>query len=221
MCTTALTIPDTTQPIAGSAQQVVASTSAVLTMLARLREVHRRALRSQLTSLVALVDATGVIRGERRRELDEMRQLFGELRVAVEASMTREDHQLFPLVGRLATDEGSHASVDAVDEQIALLSAEHETIRTHLRFLRRRTDRYYLPSDGCRYEACYRALAGFDDDVSRYLDDATDALLPVVEAVAHRRVLSGKSPADDPPTGVGRLVDVRGTQSLGSCQLGR
>jgi iron-sulfur cluster repair protein YtfE (RIC family) len=189
-------------------------------MLGRLREVQRRALRSQLASLVALVDATGVIRGERRRELDEMRQLFGELRVALEASMTREDHQLFPLVERFATDEGSRASVDAADEQIALLSAEHETIRTHLRSLRRRTDRYYLPSDGCRYQPCYRALAGFDDDVSRYLDDARDALLPVVEAVAHRRVLSGKPSVDDPSTGAGRLVAVRDTIA-GSCQLGR
>jgi hypothetical protein len=64
-------------------------------------------------------------------------------------------------------------------------------------------------------------LAGFDEDVSRYLDDATDALLPVVEAVAHRRVLSGKPPADDSHSGDGRLADVRGTHSLGSCQLGR
>jgi iron-sulfur cluster repair protein YtfE (RIC family) len=129
---------------------------------------------------VTLVGKVGAIGGERRQELTEMRRLFRHLRISLEANLSREEHMLFPMVRQLVVHTHSRVHAQGLDSQLALLWAGHEAIRTHLGALRRVTGGYYVPSDGCRYESCYVALANLDRDTQRHLFDVEQLVVPAV-----------------------------------------
>ncbi len=130
--------------------------------------------------IAALVDKIVSVHGERHPELAEVQRLYNELRADLEPHLTREEQELFPMIRRLAATTGGPESHDpAIVAQIAVLTAEHETVGDLLDELNRVTSGYTTPADGCAsYAACYRALAELEADTHLHVHKENNLLFP-------------------------------------------
>ena len=149
-----------------------------------IESVHHRYLWSELPRISALVDKIVTVHGDRHHELAEIQRLYAELRADFEPHLIREEQVLFPMIRQLATAaDQSSPDIEQLAEQIEVLSTEHETVGALLEELRRVTDGYVTPADGCAsYAACYRALADLEADTHLHVHKENNVLFPAARA---------------------------------------
>jgi len=152
--------------------------------------VHHRYLWAELPRISTLVDKIVNVHGDRHHELAEVQRLYGELRADLEPHLIREEQVLFPMVRRSATATDASASdIEHLAEQIGALSTEHEAVGALLEELRRVTDGYVTPADGCAsYAACYRALAHLEADTHLHVHKENNVLFPAARALLAERL---------------------------------
>ncbi|MEO6123797.1 MAG: iron-sulfur cluster repair di-iron protein [Ilumatobacteraceae bacterium] len=147
--------------------------------------VHHRYLWSELPRIGNLVDKIVNVHGDRHPELVEVQRLYGELRADFEPHLIQEEEVIFPMVRRFGG--GTHpaaADIALLAERIDSLSAEHEVVGGLLEDLRRVTNGYATPADGCAsYAACYVALAGLEADTHLHVHKENNVLFPAVLAL--------------------------------------
>lgn len=149
-----------------------------------IESVHHRYLWAELPRISALVDKIVTVHGDRHQELAEVQRLYGELRADFEPHLIREEQVLFPMIRQFsAPADQSSLDIEHLVEQIEVLSTEHETVGALLEELRRVTDGYETPADGCAsYAACYRALADLEADTHLHVHKENNILFPAVRA---------------------------------------
>ncbi|MEP7204176.1 MAG: iron-sulfur cluster repair di-iron protein [Ilumatobacteraceae bacterium] len=149
-----------------------------------IESVHHRYLWSELPRLSTLVDKIVSVHVDRHHELADVQRLYAELRADFEPHLLREQEVLFPMVRRFGTTaDQSTPDIEHLAEQIEVLSTEHETVGALLEGLRRVTDGYATPADGCAsYAACYRALADLEADTHLHVHKENNVLFPAVRA---------------------------------------
>ncbi len=144
-----------------------------------IESVHHSYLWAELPRIGALVDKIVAVHGDRHPELADVHQLFSRLRADLEPHLVREEHVLFPWIRELG-QTGPRQRPD-VAELVEELTAEHETVGELLAALRRVTDGYATPADGCAtYAACYRALAELEADTHLHVHKETNVLIPAL-----------------------------------------
>jgi regulator of cell morphogenesis and NO signaling len=148
--------------------------------------VHHRPLRAQLPRIATLVDKIVTVHRDRHGELVDVQRLFGELRAELEPHLVREELALFPMIRKLASGTDATASdIDYLAAQIDFLSAEHESVGACLEELRRVTNGYATPADGCAsYVACYGTLADLEADTHLHVHKENNVLFPSARATA-------------------------------------
>ena len=158
----------------------------VMNIVERIATLDHRSLLAQLRRLVMLVDRIAPS-GERRRELTEVKSRFRQLHAALDTSLTRERDSFFPIVGRRTTNPDSCKDVADFDQRVAAVAAGYDEVRRQLQELRGVTGDFFVPSDGCPYESCYRGLENLDRDALRHLCDVERNLLPALRALLATR----------------------------------
>ena len=155
-----------------------------------IESVHHRYLWAEIPRISALVDKIVSVHGDRHHELAEVQGLFAELRADFEPHLIREEQVLFPMIRRFATATDESASdIEQFAEQIEVLTTEHETVGALLEDLRRVTDGYVTPADGCAsYAACYRALADLEADTHLHVHKENNLLFPAARALLVERL---------------------------------
>jgi regulator of cell morphogenesis and NO signaling len=155
-----------------------------------IESVHHLYLWAELPRVSALVDKIVTVHGDRHHELAEVQRLYAELRADLEPHLLREEQVVFPMIRQfvLAADQ-STPDIEQLGDQIERLSTDHESVGTLLEELRRVTNGYETPADGCAsYAACYRALADLEADTHLHVHKENNVLFPAVRAVCSKIV---------------------------------
>jgi regulator of cell morphogenesis and NO signaling len=155
---------------------------------------HHAYLHDELPRLEALLAKVEGVHGERHPELAFVRASFDELADELDPHLAREERILFPMVRRLAA-AGSGGGPDhaAIAGPIRVMLVEHDRAGELLERLRRLTDGYRTPDDGCAsYRSLYEALGHLEADTHLHVHKENNVLFPAVLALAATDAEAGR-----------------------------
>jgi regulator of cell morphogenesis and NO signaling len=156
---------------------------------------HHRFLWDEMPRLTALVDKILSVHGARHAELVDVAACWAGLRADLEPHMLKEERVLFPMIRELAAStELPSFACGSLRNPIAVMLSEHDAVGGLLAELRRLTDRYTTPADGCAsYAACYAALAEIEADTHLHIHKENNVLFPLVTRLeAERTAMLGR-----------------------------
>lgn len=149
-----------------------------------LEATHHRYLHDELPRLAALAEKVRDVHAERHPELHEVATNFRALHADLDPHLRKEEQVLFPMIRELdgaTTAPSFHCGT--LDNPIRTMLMEHDQAGELLATLRRVTDGYRTPSDGCAsYEALYRGLEELEADTHLHVHKENNVLFPAVLA---------------------------------------
>lgn len=144
---------------------------------------HHAFLWEELPALVALAAKVEEVHGSRHPELATVHRMVVALRADLEPHMFKEERVLFPAV-RLLVEGQRQFGFGPIDNPIGMMRLEHEQAGDLLEELRRTTDGYTVPTDGCAsYEALYRRLEHLEEDTHLHIHKENNVLFPLASAL--------------------------------------
>lgn len=145
-----------------------------------IEETHHRYLRTELPRLQALAEKVASVHGERHPELSQVETLVGAIRDDLEPHLDKEEQVLFPMLRELAHAVRTPAfHCGSLMNPIGRMQYEHDRTGELLRDLRRVTDEFAVPADGCAsYKALYEGLAELEADTHLHIHKENDLLFP-------------------------------------------
>jgi regulator of cell morphogenesis and NO signaling len=154
-----------------------------------LEATHHRYLWTELPRLSALVSKVVRVHGERHPELRAVRRRFEVLRAELEPHLATEERVLFPIIRQVVTSSASAAlRRGSLGHPILVMLAEHDRAGELLAGLRRLTDGFQPPADGCAsYRACYAALADLEADIHLHVHKENNVLFPAIVRLQEQR----------------------------------
>lgn len=158
------------------------STMTADVLVDHLEHTHHRYLWEELPRVTALVDKIVSVHGARRPELTEIAACFAEVRADLEPHLLKEERVLFPMIRELATSDASPSfHCGSLRNPISVMLREHDAVGDLLARLRRLTDEYVAPADGCAtYVACFAAMAELEADTHLHIHKENNVLFPLV-----------------------------------------
>jgi regulator of cell morphogenesis and NO signaling len=146
---------------------------------------HHEYLREELPLLEALATKVFGVHGARHPELEQVRDLVRELRADLEPHLDKEERVLFPAI-RAIYQGRRDFPFGTVANPIRMMGIEHDRAGELLASLRRTTDAYRVPDDGCAsYRALYERLAALEHDTHLHVYKENYRLFPAaIEAEA-------------------------------------
>jgi regulator of cell morphogenesis and NO signaling len=154
---------------------------------------HHRSLWDEMPRVTALVDTIVSVHGARHPELETVAACFADLCADLGPHMLREERALFPMIRELATSTDLPSfDCGSLRNPISVMLGEHDAVGALLATLRRLTDDYTPPADGCAtYAACFAAMAEIEADTHLHIHKENNVLFPlVVQLEAERAALA-------------------------------
>lgn len=154
-----------------------------------LEATHHAYLHTEFGRLTALADKVASVHGERHPELVEVQATYAELRADLEPHLMKEENVLFPLIRELDASGGAAAPHCGSLETgpIRVMMMEHDRAGELLAELRKLTNGYEVPDDGCAsYRALYEGLAELEADTHLHVHKENNVLFPAVIEIEHR-----------------------------------
>ncbi|CAB4872270.1 unannotated protein [freshwater metagenome] len=147
-----------------------------------LESTHHRYLWDEMPRLSALVAKIVAVHGERHAELRDVARCYEEVRSDLEPHLLKEERVLFPMIRELAAAELAPSfHCGSLRNPITMMLREHDTVGDLLARLRRLTNGYAPPSDGCAsYVACLAGLAELEADTHLHIHKENNVLFPLV-----------------------------------------
>lgn len=135
---------------------------------------HHTFVKRELPAVAELTTTVLRAHGQRHGEaLSEVHSLFGQLRIELEQHLIKEEKTLFPLF-----HDEKYALAEAV---MAETESEHDTAGSVLKCLRRVTDDYQVPADGCTtFSLLYQKLEALEGDLFQHIHLENNLLFPQV-----------------------------------------
>ncbi|MGO1371296.1 MAG: iron-sulfur cluster repair di-iron protein [Senegalia sp. (in: firmicutes)] len=103
------------------------------------------------------------------RELSKLHKLFNSLKAEIEEHLIKEEELLFPMIKKYENDptqENRKKALKVLEET----ESEHEAAGDILKEMRKLTDGYKLPSDGCRtYEITFEKIEAIEKDLFEHI----------------------------------------------------
>ena len=143
---------------------------------------HHQYLRRELPRLQALLAKIARVHGDRHPELTQLLCVFDTFQLDLSHHMDKEEQVLFPLIKQLAA-----SSIPANRSMVApirVMEAEHDRAGAALAEMRRLTDGYQMPADGCTtYRVAFDALNQLEHDMHQHVHLENNVLFPRVEQI--------------------------------------
>jgi len=144
---------------------------------------HHAYLHAELPRLIDLTAKIAAVHGDSHPELIEVAVTVVELHDDLEPHMAKEEMILFPMIRSLAAGEGEEvpSHCGSVGHPIARMMQEHEATGEILEKLRRLTNDYKVPDDGCgSYHAAFQGLEAVERDTHLHIHKENNVLFPAV-----------------------------------------
>lgn len=146
----------------------------------QIESTHHAYLHAEFDRLDMLAEKVAVVHGERHPELAAIRDTWKALRADLEPHLAKEERVLFPLIRALDSPAAERPS-QSLRAPIAMMMQEHEQAGALLEELRRLTNGYQAPADGCgSYHALFAGLAELEADTHLHIHKENHALFPAV-----------------------------------------
>jgi regulator of cell morphogenesis and NO signaling len=158
------------------------STIGPAALVDHLVDTHHRYLWEELPRLSALLAKIVAVHGERHPELTSIADCFEDVRDDLEPHLLKEELIVFPMVRELAVATSVPSfPLGPVGIRVSALLREHEIVGELLARLRRMTDHYQVPADGCAsYVTCFAGLAELEADTHLHIHKENNLLFPMV-----------------------------------------
>lgn len=153
-------------------------------LIAHIQGTHHRYTRDEIARLGPLFDKVCRAHGANHPELAGLRSTFAGLAAELTHHLMKEEMVLFPYVIRLeesvvAGEPPLPAPFGTVQNPVRMMMNEHDGAGEALRELRRGSNGYQAPEDGCiSFRELYRALAEFEADLHQHIHLENNILFP-------------------------------------------
>ncbi|WP_421117951.1 iron-sulfur cluster repair di-iron protein [Aquihabitans daechungensis] len=153
-----------------------------------LEQTHHAYLHVEMPRLSALAEKVAGVHGARHPELLDVRRSYEAIRSDLEPHLAKEERVLFPMIRELAAassaPEPPRFHCGSLQNPIAVMLREHDDVGDQLAELRRLTDDFRVPADGCAsYRALYEGLAALEADTHQHVHKENNLLFPAVVAL--------------------------------------
>jgi regulator of cell morphogenesis and NO signaling len=158
------------------------TTMSAETLVDHLEAAHHRYLWDEMPRVTALVDKIVAVHGSRHPELTDVASCFAHVRADLEPHMLKEERMLFPMIRELAASADLPSfHCGSLSNPISVMLGEHDAVGDLLVELRRLTNGYTPPTDGCAsYAACFAAMAELEADTHLHIHKENNVLFPLV-----------------------------------------
>jgi regulator of cell morphogenesis and NO signaling len=143
---------------------------------------HHAYLHEELPLLDALAAKVLAVHGDRHLELQEVRQLVAAVRADLEPHLMKEERVLFPAVRALVGGRRDFP-FGSIANPVRMMEVEHDRAGQLLADLRRATNHYSVPTDGCAsYRSLYERLDRLEHDTHVHIHKENHVLFPAAVA---------------------------------------
>ena len=151
---------------------------------------HHGYVKQELPRLEQLLNKVASKHGENHPELAKVESVFAQLNAELTSHLMKEENILFPYVKQLEQSGTSRAPMfGSVKNPIHMMEIEHDSAGDCVRELRKLTNDYNAPADGCfSFRTLYQGLAEFEADLHQHIHLENNILFPrAIELEAGRR----------------------------------
>ena len=142
---------------------------------------HHVFMRRELPQLSDLSTTILRVHGASHGELSKVHRLFHNLKMEIDQHLIKEEEIVFPLIMGYAENPTSSQLERIVELNVELMK-EHDGAGDVLKELRKVTDQYSIPEDGCTtYERTYRKLEDLESDLFQHIHLENNILFPCFE----------------------------------------
>jgi len=139
---------------------------------------HHAYLNVELPKLSELVRKIYRVHGEGHPELSDVYRLFHTLKMELEQHLIKEEEIVFPLIKQYE-ENPSHELLERTLKVINELEGEHEGAGDILKELRKVTNSYEMPSDGCySYDLTFKGLEHLESDTFQHIHLENNIMFP-------------------------------------------
>lgn len=139
---------------------------------------HHAYLNEELPKLSQLTKTIYRVHGSNHSELSKVYKLFHTLKMELEEHLIKEEEIVFPLIKEYESNQ-SHETLEKALKTIEELENEHDAAGDILKELRKVTENYTMPSDGCEsYGLTYRGLELLESDIFQHIHLENNIMFP-------------------------------------------
>ena len=151
-------------------------------------ERYHRPLDEELPRLAQMMDKVLSVHGERHPELAEVSRTFARIQEELRPHMLKEERVLFPYVTRLESlvPEGAldASPFGSIENPIAVMVAEHETVGEELVRLLRLAADYNPPEGACNtFRGLFHGFAELERELHEHIHVENNILFPRAQAL--------------------------------------
>ncbi len=154
--------------------------NAGLTELAdHIEATHHAYLNKELPRLNGLMEKVVNAHSERHPELSKVAATLGALTAELTQHLAKEEQALFPIIRQMDQTGDANHHCGEVANPIRVMEMEHNTAGDALATLRKLTNDFQAPADGCTtYQALYLGLAEMEFDIHQHILKESSILFP-------------------------------------------
>jgi regulator of cell morphogenesis and NO signaling len=161
------------------------TTAALAELADHIEAKHHTFMKEQLPRLSLMLAKVKKAHGDKHGQmLTELEDVYLSLREEIEMHLMKEEQILFPYIRQIeeyATRKGPkpHVHCGSVANPITQMEHEHENAGRALEQMRKLTNNYTVPDDGCAtFAALYEGLAAMEDDLHEHIHLENNILFP-------------------------------------------
>ncbi len=152
------------------------------TLIDHILNTHHVYMRRELPQLSDLSTTILRVHGASHGELSQVHRLFHNLKLEIDQHLIKEEEIVFPLLKDYAENPSS-SKLNKIVDLNGELRKEHDGAGDVVKELRKVTDHYSVPSDGCpTYIMTYSKLEDMESNLFQHIHLENNILFPRLEA---------------------------------------
>lgn len=148
-------------------------------LIDHIESTHHAFLREELPRLTGLIDKVARVHGNTSPWMVDIKDVFDDLRPALEAHIRKEEEVVFPLIRALEAGEPLPSTTERGDDPIHLMEEEHDDAGAALKRMNALSDGYAPPEGACgTFRAALEGLAQLEADMHQHVHKENNLLFP-------------------------------------------
>ncbi len=145
--------------------------------------VHHGYILKTLPDLKVYTRKIAGVHGSHHKELEEIAEIFSRTGDELLDHLEKEERLIFPSVKQLLRGDSSGAAA-LLAKELEKLAEEHESAGSALAYIRKVSNGYFIPEDGCNtWRVAFGMLENFEDDLHMHVHLENNILFPSVSEI--------------------------------------
>lgn len=137
---------------------------------------YHKYLQKEMPEIAKLTSTILRVHGREHRELRDVHRLFNNTKTLLEQILIIEEVDIFPYI-KLYDRKPSKEILDEIIQSLDELQKDYDEIEDNLKELRKITNNYTAPEDGCEtYDKTFEKLEEFEEKMKEHIHLEKDVL---------------------------------------------